>query len=225
MNDMQRVPNTPRVGFVGRRWLGFRCYESLLRYSVNGFIDLVAVDLKPSARQYPGEQQLLTKPIEPIVEAKDMKHQDVDLVVSVLADYIFKPEDLAAYAAINLHPAPLPEYRGCNSYSWAIENEDEYYGVSLHEIDTGIDTGRIIAQRFLPINDEETAWSLYKRSQVVAHSLFESEIEDVLRSYGHPLSRPQDEARARYYKRSHVPVKEERFASKSQRAWFFPGFE
>lgn len=49
--------------------------------------------------------------------------------------------------AFNLHLAPLLEYRGCNQFSYAIFNDDKEFGVTIHKIDCGIDSGDIIFEK------------------------------------------------------------------------------
>jgi methionyl-tRNA formyltransferase len=133
-----------------------------------------------------------------------------DLVVSVLADYIFKPCDLAAYPAVNLHPAPLPEYRGCNSYAHAIQNGDSVYAVTLHYIDAGVDTGPIIRKRGLSITPEDTGRSLYDRARGTAFRMFVEAMPDVLEHHRAGRRYPayqQPEGRARYFSRTSLQDK------------------
>ncbi len=118
--------------------------------------------------------------------------------LSVLWPHIIGPKDLSEAVYLNLHPAPLPEYRGCNSYAHAIINGEDEYGVSLHYMDEGIDTGPIIGVRRFPIFHDDTGKSLYDRAQVEALNLFE-EWWPVLRE-GLPPATVQP-AEGRYYRR------------------------
>src|SRR5574338_1113195 len=130
-----------RVAFTGGRWLGHKCFEILDRHPS---ISLMAVDFQASPNKvYPGDEVCYPhKDDYPNpTNAENFKDYGPSLVISVLSNYIFKDSDLNRYSVANLHPAPLPEYRGCNSYSWAIENEEEYYGVSFHYVDRMVDTG------------------------------------------------------------------------------------
>lgn len=73
---------------------------------------------------------------------------DFDILLSVQYHEILKPHILkcAKEIALNLHLAPLPEYRGCNQFSFALFNEDKEFGVTLHKMDCGIDSGDIAFQ-------------------------------------------------------------------------------
>ena len=56
--------------------------------------------------------------------------------------------------AINFHPAPLPEYRGCATTSQAIYYQEEFWGVTCHFLTTEIDAGDIVAALKFPLTGE-----------------------------------------------------------------------
>jgi methionyl-tRNA formyltransferase len=95
---------------------------------------------------------------------------DVDLVVSFLFwKKIRRPLiDLPRIGCINLHPAPLPDFRGLGGYNFAIYEGAPSWGVSAHFVDESFDTGDIIKVRTFD-NDpsEETAYSLEQKSQTI----------------------------------------------------------
>ena len=63
--------------------------------------------------------------------------------------------------AINAHPGILPYYRGLDCPLWAVFNEDrDKIGSTLHWVDTGIDTGRIIAQKKYEFQGQENIFNL-----------------------------------------------------------------
>jgi len=80
----------------------------------------------------------------------------VDLLVIVsapiLKDYIFKK---ARLGCLNAHPGWLPKYRGLGANAYAIKNGDSP-GVTVHFIDEGIDTGRIIVREKIKIKKGDT---------------------------------------------------------------------
>ncbi len=59
------------------------------------------------------------------------------------------------YGAINLHPSLLPKYRGRAPLNWAIINGENVVGLTAHFIDKGMDTGDVIKQILLPIEDSD----------------------------------------------------------------------
>jgi len=83
--------------------------------------------------------------------------------VSVEYDRIVRPERFATTKLFNIHFSLLPKYRGCNTAIWPILHGEAEHGVTLHEIDAGIDTGPIIAQRQFAVEDGATSRDLYFR--------------------------------------------------------------
>ena len=76
---------------------------------------------------------------------------------------------------INCHAGALPFYRGRNVLNWAIINGESRFGVTVHYIDHGIDTGDIILQRFGDITDEDDYGTvLNKAVELCARSLTEA---------------------------------------------------
>lgn len=134
-----------------------------------------------------------------------------DLVFSIVGTRIFTPEEIGRVplGIMNLHLAPLPEYRGRYSFTHAILNGARVFGVALHYVTADLDAGSVLVERYVPILRDDTAWRLYLRAQLAGRSLFTSALPYIL-SYAHAGSRfpaaPQDESRARYYDRHSLPA-------------------
>jgi methionyl-tRNA formyltransferase len=90
---------------------------------------------------------------------------------------------------INMHPSLLPYNRGKNYNFWALV-EQTPFGVTLHSVDSGIDTGNIIVQKTIEYDWTDTGGTLYTKAQKSTVNLF-SEIYPVLRM-GRYDSKPQD---------------------------------
>jgi len=85
-----------------------------------------------------------------------------DLFVSMSFDQILRKE-LYAYpplGTINCHAGKLPFYRGRNILNWALINDETEFGITVHYVDDGVDTGDIVMQRTYPISDEDDYASL-----------------------------------------------------------------
>ena len=134
-----------------------------------------------------------------------------ELVFSIVGTRIFTPTEIVAVplGIINLHLAPLPEYRGRFSFTHAILNDAKTFRVALHYVTVDLDAGPVLVERYVPILWDDTAWRLYLRAQLAGRSLFASALPYIL-SYAHAGSRfpaaPQDESRAHYYDRHSLPV-------------------
>lgn len=96
-----------------------------------------------------------------------------DLFVSMSFNQILKRDILALppQGIINCHAGALPAYRGRNVLNWALINDEPSFGVTIHYVDEGIDTGDIILQRQEPITDQDTYASLLSRATVACAEL------------------------------------------------------
>ncbi len=85
-----------------------------------------------------------------------------DLFVSMSFNQIFRKEiiTLPRFHTINCHAGKLPFYRGRNILNWALINDETDFGITVHYMDEGIDTGDIILQRCYPITDADTYQTL-----------------------------------------------------------------
>ncbi|MCB0472283.1 MAG: methionyl-tRNA formyltransferase [Flavobacteriaceae bacterium] len=79
--------------------------------------------------------------------------------------------EIPEYGTFNLHASLLPEYRGAAPINWAIMNGEERTGVSTFFIDEKIDTGRIILQKEVAIDPEDTAGTLHDKLMVAGAGL------------------------------------------------------
>lgn len=98
---------------------------------------------------------------------------DLDLGILAWWPRILKNEllGLTRLGFINTHPSLLPWNKGKHYNFWAIV-EGAPFGVSLHMIDDGIDTGPIIAQREIPFDWTDTGQTLFNKAQAQMVELF-----------------------------------------------------
>ena len=85
------------------------------------------------------------------------------IFISLQFDKIVIPSKFLSKKLFNLHFSFLPSYKGMYPSVWPILNFEEYGGVTLHEIDRGIDTGDIIKQFRIKIDKQETVNTLYRK--------------------------------------------------------------
>lgn len=110
-----------------------------------------------------------------------------DILLSLLSKEIIPARVLSipAKGAFNLHPAPLPRYRGVSPTFWVLANGDTEAGCTLHRIDCGIDTGEMIGQVAVSTQGVQTEHALYMRC-VAAGALLLREALDTLHN-GAPM--------------------------------------
>lgn len=122
---------------------------------------------------------------------------EVDVVLSVLYDRIIGKALIDGPARVlNLHLGKLPEYRGMRPINWALHKGDATAGVTLHEVDEGIDTGPIVGQTTFSIWPEvDEVRDVYRRAVHAAEGILRDTMPrlDVLPAVA------QDESRAAYY--------------------------
>lgn len=96
-----------------------------------------------------------------------------DIMITCYWPYLLKSEmfNIPKYGTINFHPALLPYNRGWYPSVWPFIDGSPA-GVTLHLIDEGADTGPIIAQEEIPIEEEDNGGTIYKKSQDKMISLF-----------------------------------------------------
>ena len=72
-------------------------------------------------------------------------------------DQIFKEEiiNIPPLKIINCHAGKLPFYRGRNILNWALINDEKEFGITVHYVDFGIDTGDSILQKNYEITDDD----------------------------------------------------------------------
>lgn len=85
----------------------------------------------------------------------------------------------ATIGTINLHPSYLPYNRGKNYNFWTIV-EDSPFGVSMHFVDSGIDSGDIIFQQAIEKTWQDTGGSLYSKAQRAITQLFRTRYMDLV---------------------------------------------
>ncbi len=81
---------------------------------------------------------------------------------------------------INIHPSLLPNYKGINAIVRAFENKEKYTGITIHYVDEGVDTGKIIFQKKVRIKKSDTIESLEKRIHKIEHKTYPKIIKRVL---------------------------------------------
>ncbi|MEI8279762.1 MAG: formyltransferase family protein [Bacteroidota bacterium] len=113
-----------------------------------------------------------------------------DIIYSIQYHEILKPVHIqkAKQVAVNLHMAPLPEYRGCNQFSFAIIDGNKEFGTTIHQIDHRIDHGDILFQKRFPIPEHCWVNELYELTLDTSISLFKESISNIINDNYTPIS-------------------------------------
>jgi methionyl-tRNA formyltransferase len=113
----------------------------------------------------------------PIIDLEDLVIEDrheFDVIFSCFYDRLLPPEVLSACSLpLNLHPGPLPKYRGVRPVNWALKNGERQHGVTIHAMDEHADHGPIYGQVLFDINPEvEEVADVYTRCLLYSTPLF-----------------------------------------------------
>jgi phosphoribosylglycinamide formyltransferase-1 len=108
----------------------------------------------------------------------------VDFVVLAGFMRVIKEPLLKAFPGriLNIHPSLLPAFRGLEAWRQAVEAGVPEAGCTVHLVDAGVDTGRILGQSKVPVHPGDTAESLHARIQVAEHELYPRMVRDFAES-------------------------------------------
>ena len=120
---------------------------------------------------------------------ESLRDFNCDIFVSMSFNQIFKKAiiNLPRLKTINCHAGLLPFYRGRNVLNWALINDEEEFGITVHFVDEGIDTGNIILQRRYSISDTDDYSSLLRRSYVECAAILYDAIRLFVKSDVRPV--------------------------------------
>lgn len=178
------APSQTRVVLLGGKALAIRCAEHLLDMPEVELAALIpcADDDPREARWYPSLARWARERHLPVCQPASVNDRDFqpvlrefqpDVLLSTFYDKILKRRVLeqARLAAVNIHFGLLPYNRGSFPIPWAmIDGNDP--GVTMHEMDPGVDTGDIIAQAAVPAAEHETALDIYERCTAAGEHIF-----------------------------------------------------
>jgi methionyl-tRNA formyltransferase len=232
-----------RVGILGKNDIALEATKILM---INPRCDVVFVSPNNSDSGMDGWQKSLKKFVVeqklPLVSFPKIKSEDsinfliqsrIDLLFSFQYDQIVNQKviDTAKFGAINLHFAPLPKYRGVSQIGLSILNGEGEFGVTIHYMDPGVDTGDIIAKKLFDISHLKSARDLYDLCVLKGIELFSENVIDILELKNMRL--PQDNSRASYFPAGFIDFKKNtiswnwntRSLHNWVRAFIFPPFQ
>lgn len=133
---------------------------------------------KPKGRghemQFPPVKEIALKHHLQVLQPKKIRDPEViaqlkeipaDLCVVVAFGQIIPKEilEMKKYGCINVHASLLPAYRGAAPIQWAVVDGLKETGVTIMQMDTGLDTGDMLAKVVVPLDEKETGGSLFDK--------------------------------------------------------------
>lgn len=151
--------------------------------------------VKESALRHslPVFQPTKIKTLEAIAE---FESHEADITIVVAYGRILPKSFLQSFTkgAVNLHFSLLPKYRGAAPVNWAIVNGETRTGVTVMQMDAGLDTGDILMQRETGIEPHETSVELMERLSFIGADL----LSETLAMYDELARQPQNEKKASF---------------------------
>lgn len=150
------------------------------------------------ARNIPVFQPVKIREPENIAVLREHKP---DMIVVAAFGQILPEEilSMAPYGCINVHASLLPKYRGASPIQWAVLDGEKESGVTIMRMDTGVDTGDMIAQKAVTLAQDETAGSLFDKLSELGASLLCETMETI--ENGTAVYTPQDHSKATHTKK------------------------
>jgi len=120
------------------------------------------------------------------------RRQTPDLIITACHGQIIPQKTLEApkYGALNIHPSLLPKYRGAAPVPWTLLNKESETGVTIFKMDSGIDTGPILAQKKTDILPQETSKDLLNRLFKMGTKLLIKILPDYIEHKITPIKQP-----------------------------------
>lgn len=139
-----------------------------------GILEIAQEFEVPRAVLPPGKWKTKLEPAAEEELVRLLHAAGVDLIVLAGFMRILKAPVLNAFAGriINVHPSLLPKFPGKEAWAQAVAAGATVTGCTVHFVDSGIDTGEIIAQREVAVLPNDTPESLHRRIQVAERELY-----------------------------------------------------
>jgi methionyl-tRNA formyltransferase len=185
-----------------------------LRALIEEAFDVAAVVTQPDRPQGRSRSQLVPPPVKLVAQeegltvfqpdrpvgafADQIRALELDIGIVVAYGHVLKPELLAIprLGMLNVHASLLPRLRGAAPIAWSILNGDETTGVSIMQMEAGLDTGPVLHQIETEVAADETGGELTERlAELGAAALVEVLM---LMEAGEVHAVPQDHSQATY---------------------------
>jgi phosphoribosylglycinamide formyltransferase-1 len=134
-------------------------------------IDSYSIDYSSFKNKSEFEQKLL----------KELKNKNIELICLAGFMRILSSDFIKSFTGpiLNIHPSLLPKYKGLNTHQKALDNNDKIAGCTVHFVSEELDSGEIILQKSLDIDENETAETLMNRVLKLEHQAYPEAIKQI----------------------------------------------
>ena len=198
-----------KICLAGKNSLAVNSLEYILE---NKLVDKDNILLLPSSKEEPWFKNLADAAEKyklPIVKEEELYSLKRLIFISLEYDKIIVPEKFATQKFYNIHFSLLPSYKGVYTSVIPLLNGETSSGVTLHEIDHGIDTGNIIDQIEFPIDISWSCKQFHHKHIEAGTRLFKRNINKLIQ--GEFISTPQPAINSSYYSKASVDYRNIKF--------------
>lgn len=174
-----------KIVFMGTPDFAVEALEELVR---SGY-EILCVVTQPDKPKGRGNQVQISAVKEcalkydlPIFQPKKIKEAEAveylktlgaDLFVVAAFGQILSKEilEMPKYGCINIHGSLLPKYRGAAPIQWAVLNGEKETGITIMQMNEGLDTGDMLTKAVVPIEDKDTGESLFHKMSLAGAKL------------------------------------------------------
>lgn len=198
-----------RIVFMGTPEFAVPALQALL--ATQHVVGVVTQPDRPSGRG----QQLTASPVKklaaaaniPIIQPVSLRKEEAaaplrawqpDLIVVAAFGQILRPHvlNLPRLGCLNVHASLLPRWRGAAPIQHALLAGDTQTGITLMQMDVGLDTGGMYVQEAIPILPDDTAATLHDRLAMLGGEMLRRYLDDIIN--GRLTPTPQDDTLATY---------------------------
>jgi methionyl-tRNA formyltransferase len=198
-----------RVIFMGTAELACASLESLARGTDISVVAVVTQPDRPKGRalhlQPSPVKEIATRLQLPVLQPERARHEDFigelrqlrpDLIVVAAYGQILPRAilDLPRFGCLNVHTSLLPKYRGAAPIQWAILSGETETGVTIMQMDAGLDTGPILTQQSTAISANDNSQTLHDRLAQIGAALLLRTIPDFIAGKITPRPQPAEGA-------------------------------
>ena len=129
-----------------------------------------------------------------------LRETEADVIVVIAFGQIIPKAilEMKQYGCINVHASLLPKYRGAAPIQWAVIDGEKESGVTTIMMDVGLDTGDMLEQKAIPLDEKETGGSLFDKLSALGGSMILSTLKGL--EDGTITRTPQGESETSYAK-------------------------
>lgn len=198
-----------KIIFMGTPDFAVPCLEGILKDPNH---EVVGVFTQPDRRKGRGKKMqgtpvkiLAQKENIPVYQPEklntekayeELKNIGADIFVVVAYGQILSKKilELPPYGAVNVHASLLPKYRGAAPIHWAVIHGEKETGITTMQMDEGLDTGDMLLQQSIPINEGETTGDLHDRLALLGKTLLLETLNKLEEKSIQPRPQGEDES-------------------------------